>query len=62
MMDISHVSCPHVPHARPFRMELILRRDVEEHRSLGVVPAAMGYPDLEEWETVVEWDEPRTGG
>jgi hypothetical protein len=35
-------------------MGLILRRDVEEHRSLGVVPAAMGYPDLEEWETVVE--------
>jgi|ERR1700735_5218008 len=35
-------------------MGLIVRRDVEEPKSLGVVAAAMGYPKLEEWETVVE--------
>jgi hypothetical protein len=35
-------------------MGLIVRRDVAEPRSLGVVPAAMGYPDLTKWETVVE--------
>jgi len=35
-------------------MGLIVRRDRSEPRSLGVVPAAMGYPDLSEWETVVQ--------
>lgn len=35
-------------------MGLIVRRDAAEPRSLGVVPAAMGYPDLDEWETVVQ--------
>jgi hypothetical protein len=35
-------------------MGLIVRRDVERPRSLGVVPAAMGYPDLSRWETVVQ--------
>jgi hypothetical protein len=35
-------------------MGLIVRRDVAEPRSLGVVPAAMGYPDLTKWETIVE--------
>jgi hypothetical protein len=35
-------------------MGLIVRRDVENPRSLSVVPAAMGYPNLAEWETVVE--------
>lgn len=35
-------------------MGLIARADVEEPRSLGVVPAAMGYPDLTRWETVVQ--------
>lgn len=35
-------------------MGLLVRRDVERPRSLGVVPAAMGYPDLSRWETVVQ--------
>jgi len=35
-------------------MGLLLRRDRPCPRSLGVVAAAMGYPDLSEWETVVE--------
>lgn len=37
-------------------MGLLARRDVDEPRSLGVVPAARGYVDLASWETVV--DEP----
>lgn len=35
-------------------MGLLVRRDRPEPRSLGVVAAAMGYPDLSEWETVVQ--------
>ena len=35
-------------------MGLIARVEVEEPRSLGVVAAAMGYPDLTRWETVVQ--------
>jgi hypothetical protein len=35
-------------------MGLIVRRDRPEPRSLGVVAAAMGYPDLNEWEEVVQ--------
>lgn len=35
-------------------MALLVRTDVEEPRTLGVVPAALGYPDLSKWETVVE--------
>jgi hypothetical protein len=35
-------------------MALLVRADVAEPRSLGVVPAAMGYPDLTQWETVVQ--------
>src|SRR6202046_4733909 len=35
-------------------MGLIVRGDVQVPRSLGVVPAAMGYPDLTRWETVVQ--------
>jgi hypothetical protein len=35
-------------------MGLIARAEVEEPRSLGVVAAAMGYPDLTRWETVVQ--------
>ena len=35
-------------------MGLLVRRDVDRPRSLGVVPAAMGYPNLTEWETVVQ--------
>lgn len=35
-------------------MGLIVRADVAEPRSLGVVAAAMGYPDLTRFETVVE--------
>jgi hypothetical protein len=35
-------------------MGLIARADVDEPRSLGVVAAAMGYPDLMRWETVVQ--------
>jgi hypothetical protein len=35
-------------------MGLIVRREVAEPRSLGVVAAAMGYPDLNRFETVIE--------
>jgi hypothetical protein len=35
-------------------MGLLVRRDRPQPRSLGVVAAAMGYPDLSEWETIVE--------
>ncbi|MGA7703754.1 MAG: hypothetical protein WB998_02545 [Solirubrobacteraceae bacterium] len=35
-------------------MGLILRNDVVDPKSLGVVAAAMGYTDLSEWETIVE--------
>jgi hypothetical protein len=35
-------------------MGLIVRGDVRVPRSLGVVPAAMGYPDLTRWQTVVQ--------
>jgi hypothetical protein len=35
-------------------MGLLVRREATEPRSLGVVPAAMGYPELSEWETVVQ--------
>jgi hypothetical protein len=35
-------------------MGLLVRHDREQPSSLGVVAAAMGYPDLSEWETVVE--------
>jgi hypothetical protein len=35
-------------------MGLLVRSEVAEPRSLGVVPAAMGYPDLTQWETVVQ--------
>lgn len=34
-------------------MGLIVRKDRPNPSSLGVVPAAMGYPDLSEWETVI---------
>ncbi|HEX5309673.1 MAG TPA: hypothetical protein VFW38_11400 [Solirubrobacteraceae bacterium] len=35
-------------------MGLLVRRDRPEPSSLGVVAAAMGYPNLAEWETVIE--------
>lgn len=35
-------------------MGLLVRRDRPKPSSLGVVAAAMGYPELAEWETVVE--------
>ncbi|HEY2631120.1 MAG TPA: hypothetical protein VGI26_01945 [Solirubrobacteraceae bacterium] len=35
-------------------MGLISRRGVSDPRSLGVVPAAMGYPDLTQFDTVVQ--------
>jgi hypothetical protein len=35
-------------------MALLVRADVAEPKTLGVVPAALGYPDLAQWETVVE--------
>lgn len=35
-------------------MALLARRDVAEPRSLGIVAAALGYPDLDRWETVTE--------
>ena len=35
-------------------MALLVRTDAEDPKTLGVVPAALGYPDLTRWETVVE--------
>jgi hypothetical protein len=35
---------------------LLVRTDVEHHRSLGIVSATKGYPDLSKWETII--DEP----
>jgi hypothetical protein len=35
-------------------MALLVRADAEEPKSLGIVPAALGYPDLTCWEKVVE--------
>ena len=35
-------------------MALLVRTEIQEPKSLGVVPAALGYPDLTQWETVVE--------
>jgi hypothetical protein len=34
-------------------LAVLSRRDVEEPRSLGIVPATMGYLDLDEWEEVI---------
>lgn len=35
-------------------MALLVRTDVEQPKSLGIVPAALGYPDLTRWESVTE--------
>ena len=35
-------------------MALLVRANVSDPSSLGVVPAALGYPDLTRWETVVQ--------
>jgi hypothetical protein len=35
-------------------MALLVRADVEDPKTLGIVPAARGYPDLARWESVVE--------
>lgn len=35
-------------------MALLVRTDVEHPKTLGVVPAALGYPDLTRWERVVQ--------
>jgi hypothetical protein len=35
-------------------MALLVRANVSDPRSLGVVPAALGYPDLSRWEAVVQ--------
>jgi hypothetical protein len=35
-------------------MALLVRTNVSDPKSLGVVPAALGYPDLTRWETVVQ--------
>ncbi|MGH2879521.1 MAG: hypothetical protein ACRDK4_07955 [Solirubrobacteraceae bacterium] len=35
-------------------MGLIVRRDRPDPRSLGIVPAAVGYPNLADWETVTQ--------
>jgi hypothetical protein len=35
-------------------MALLVRRDVERPRTLGVVPAALGYTDPDRWERIVE--------
>jgi hypothetical protein len=35
-------------------MGLLRRTDVSEPRSLGIVPAALGYPDLNRWDPVVQ--------
>jgi hypothetical protein len=34
-------------------LAVLSRRDVERPRSLGIVPATMGYLDLDEWEEVI---------
>jgi hypothetical protein len=34
-------------------LAVLSRRDVEQPRSLGIVPATMGYLDLDEWEEVI---------
>jgi hypothetical protein len=35
-------------------MALLARSDVERPRTLGIVPAALGYPDLSPWESVTQ--------
>lgn len=35
-------------------MALLVRAGVEQPQTLGIVPAALGYPDLTRWEGVVE--------
>jgi hypothetical protein len=35
-------------------MALLARTDVEQPKTLGIVPAALGYPDLTRWESVVQ--------
>jgi hypothetical protein len=35
-------------------MALLVRADAEEPKTLGIVPAALGYPDLTRWESVTE--------
>lgn len=35
-------------------MALLARTDVERPKTLGIVPAALGYPDLAPWESVTE--------
>lgn len=35
-------------------MALLARSEVADPKTLGVVPAALGYPDLTQWETVTE--------
>lgn len=35
-------------------MALLARADVERPKTLGIVPAALGYPDLSPWESVTE--------
>jgi hypothetical protein len=35
-------------------MALLARADVERPKTLGIVPAALGYPDLTRWESVVQ--------
>jgi hypothetical protein len=35
-------------------MALLARTDVEHPKTLGVVPAALGYPDLTRWESVTQ--------
>jgi hypothetical protein len=35
-------------------MALLVRADVEHPKTLGIVPAALGYPDLTLWESVTE--------
>ncbi len=35
-------------------MALLVRTDVPDPKTLGIVPAALGYPDLTRWESVVQ--------
>ncbi|HEY5194246.1 MAG TPA: hypothetical protein VIJ39_10300 [Solirubrobacteraceae bacterium] len=35
-------------------MALLVRTDVSDPKTLGIVPAALGYPDLTRWESVVQ--------
>ncbi|HEY5442323.1 MAG TPA: hypothetical protein VIJ68_02195 [Candidatus Saccharimonadales bacterium] len=35
-------------------LSLLVRKDVAEPKSLGLVPATQGYPDLTQWKTIID--------